>query len=316
MPVVQDVPREMLVAALSGAFASAAAKCVTYPLEISKTWLMNKKPDESTNDVMKQLWKTGLYIGFREKVTKSIVQKFVYFFLFEGLQAGALKLENILRRARGQKETAKLALAYLLISGYLGEALGIPLFAPLEYVAVQVQTSKTREGPVSVVQRTVRDSGMAGFYKGWQIYLLCAFQPMLLYPIQERAKATMLAGKGSGAVLSAAAAFWLGALSKAIAASATYPINTVRVIMQASSKPKAAAIADEGGKPASEPSKPDSTNIVSVFSKVLREEGPLGLYKGLSGELAEGLLGAALQLLVKEKVLTGTRTIVYSTKRS
>lgn len=246
------------------------------------------------------------------------------FFLFEGLQQGALKLDNAFRRARGQPETVNLRLAALLISGYLGEALGIPLFAPLEYVAVQVQTSKTREGPVSVVQRTLSEKGVQGFYRGWQIYLLCAFQPMLLYPIIERVKAAMLRGKGEGAVLTANAAFWLGALSKAVASTATYPINTVRVIMQASSRksddsPKRASeIASNGDEPVRKTSKPDvgSTNIFDVFTGVLREEGPLGFYKGLSGELAEGLLGAALQLLVKEKVTSATRMLVYSTKRS
>jgi len=312
----------MLVAALSGAFASAAAKMVTYPLETSKTWIMNKKADETVDDVFKQLWKTGFYIGIREKVSKSIVQKFIYFFLFEGLQQGALRLDNAILRSRGKPATTKIRLAALLLSGYLGEALGIPLFAPLEYVAVQVQTSKTREGPVSVVQRTLREKGMRGFYRGWQIYLLCAFQPMLLYPIIERVKALMLAGKGEGAVLTANAAFFLGALSKAVAGTATYPINTVRVIMQASSRK-----IDDSPKRASERasetpprkfSKPDvgSTNIFDVFTGIVREEGPLGLYKGLSGELAEGLLGAALQLLVKEKVTDATRMLVYSTKRS
>merc|ERR1711879_646534 len=101
--------------------------------------------------------------------------------------------------------------AALLSSGYLGEALGIPIFAPLEFVTVQVQNSPTRESAVSIIRRTLRTSGIGGFYRGWEVYLLCAFQPMVQFTLVERVRTLLLAGKDRQKVqLSVATAFWLG----------------------------------------------------------------------------------------------------------
>merc|ERR1712046_573250 len=99
-----------------------------------------------------------------------------------------------------------------------------------EYVMVQVQTSATGEGIKSIVGRTLAQGGLAGFYRGWTVYLLCAFQPSIQFTIIEQAKRVLLGGQSRTKPLSARQAFWLGALSKAIASTLTYPINVGRVV--------------------------------------------------------------------------------------
>eukprot|EP00747_Dinoflagellata_sp_TGD_P220799 gnl/TRDRNA2_/TRDRNA2_92717_c0_seq1.p1 gnl/TRDRNA2_/TRDRNA2_92717_c0~~gnl/TRDRNA2_/TRDRNA2_92717_c0_seq1.p1 ORF type:complete len:315 (+),score=63.29 gnl/TRDRNA2_/TRDRNA2_92717_c0_seq1:38-982(+) len=307
--VAESGAREMLVAALSGAWGSAVSKTITYPLESAKTWTMNKKSHETTAEVMKKLWETGIYIGFQAKVTKTVVQKSLFFYIQAGLMILAARISDSRRRARGLKPSGQVGTLALLLSGYFGEMLGIPLFAPIEYIAVQVQTSRTRESASSVVRRTLQESGIAGFYRGWQVYLLCAFQPMVQFALIERARARLLRGKDPAtAVLSAGVAFWLGALTKAMAATLTFPINTGRVIIQAkvNGKPtgdKAAALPM--------PDDEDTVNIFYVLAGVVRKEGVLGLYKGLLSEVAEGILGAAIQLMVKEQVTNVMRALVY-----
>lgn len=229
------------------------------------------------------------------KLAKSVVQKFIYYYLYEGLLVVTQGVIDVLRHLIGLPIVGQVGMVALLASGYLAEALGIPIFAPLEFLAVQVQTSRTREGPSSVWKRTYRNAGLAGFYRGWRVYLLCALQPMIQFTLIEQAKALLLRGQDRrNAVLSSVAAFWLGAVTKAIASTISYPINTGRVLIQGSS--------DIGGDSA----------IVPVLARVLRDEGPLGMYKGWGNELLEGLFGAAIQLMVKEQVSQAMRSAVYA----
>lgn len=295
----------MLVSAISGGFGSAVAKTFTYPIESSKTRLMNKPFGQTTEECLRELWRNGLYIGFREKVTKSFIQKFIYFYIYEGLLSASLVLVNKHRRKRGLKLAAKPSTLLLLGSGYLGEALGIPIFAPLEYIAVQVQTSTTREGPLSIVRRTLREKGVAGFYRGWEVYLLCAFQPMIQFTLIERTKEFLLRGQDRRAVLSAAAAFWLGALTKAVASSITYPINLGRVKIQGEAEASNLDVNQKVRKP----------SLFTVLRGVLEKEGPAGLYKGLPNEVAEGLLGAAILLMIKERCTGVVRMAIHTAFR-
>jgi len=55
----------------------------------------------------------------------------------------------------------------------------------------------------------------------------------------------------------------------------------------------------------------DSNSVLKTIAKILRLEGIRGLYHGLAPEIAEGMLGAAIQLVVKEKVIIGVRKVVY-----
>jgi len=285
---------------------------------------MNKKAHETTMDVLRQLWKAGIYIGFKEKVTKASVQKFIFYYIYEGMMLAIRNFSGAIQLRRGRPVTGEVGALGLLASGYLGEALGIPIFAPLEYVAVQVQTSRTREGPISIVRNTIRHSGIGGFYRGWQVYLLCAFQPMVQYTLIENARSILLKGQDrQKAVLTAGTAFWLGALTKAVAGTLTYPINIGRIIIQAGRKAHVTnghSTAEHNGNktPKTADTGNDNygseTNLFRVLAKVVQNEGVGGLYKGLTSEIVEGILGAAILLMVKEKITVAVRAVVYAGK--
>lgn len=275
----------MLVSATSGGVASGCSKVLTYPLEIAKVRLMSKAPEESARDVLARIHREGWFTGCSSKVSKNFTQKFVYFYLYEGLLQGY-------RRLFGPPGTAG-----LLGVGYLAEALGIPAFVPVEYVMVQVQTSADGEGALDVARRTLRKSGLAGFYRGWTVYLLCALQPSIQFTIVERVRRALLGD--STRPLTTRQAFWLGALSKAVASTLTYPINVGRVVMQARK-----ATGEENGL--------DSTNVFAVLRRIAEREGVGGLYKGLFNELSEGLVSAAILLAVKEQITASVRAVVLS----
>jgi len=301
----QDAAREMLVSAVSGAMATGSAKTLLFPIESLKMWFINKRGDETLKDILAKWWKSGLYVGYPAKTTKDVVQKFIFFYLFEGIISFALRLTNASRRSRSLAPTAEASFFVLILGGYLGEVLGIPVFAPLEYLASQTQTSKTREGVVSVCQRTMRESGVAGFYPGWKVYFLCAFQPMIKQSFIETTRAALLRGQDRRtAHLSASAAFRLGALAQVIAGTFVYPINVGRIAVQASRKSEST----DGNGASSE----QETNIFKVMARIKREQGVKGLYNGLTANIAQGMLGSAIELTVKETVTAGVRSVVYS----
>jgi hypothetical protein len=169
---------------------------------------MTKSPQESNSDVLARITKRGWYTGLNAKMSKSVTQKTLYFFLFKGLSQLHGQLFN------NGKESA--ATNVLLTIGYLAELLGIPVVAPLETITVQIQTGSGNETMLDVIRRVLRMKGVGGFYGAMDGYVIGAVQPAIQFTIYEQVKRYWLLGR-TAQVLSAAEAFWLGASSKAVA---------------------------------------------------------------------------------------------------
>jgi len=303
MPSKRDASREMLVAALSGVLGGATAKVVTYPLDMTKTWLARKRHDETSLDVLKSLWQTGIYIGIRLRLSKNMFHNFLFFYVMEAITQLAKRLVNATRRLRKIPISHEFGMGVFFGAGFFGDALNIPFIAPVEFVLCQVMTSKTREGPMSVIRRTFRESGIGGFYVGWPVYLMASGRPAVRYGILESLRAYLLRGRDRNSVLSAMQAFWLGALSNAISSTLFYPLNTARIRITSRRREAEVQPVENGNE--------DSNSVLKTIAKILRLEGIRGLYHGLAPEIAEGMLGAAIQLVVKEKVIIGVRKVVY-----
>ena len=89
--------------------------------------------------------------------------------------------------------------------------------------------------------------------------------------------------------LSAAEAFVLGAASKALATSLTYPAIRAKVLLQTHQD---APDAPPGAAP---------PGLLAITRRVVQRDGAGGLYRGLQAQLLKTVLVAALQLMVKEK---------------
>lgn len=283
---------EMLVAALSGTVGGVTSKLTTYPLETIKTCLANKARHEKSLDVICQLLPLGIYRGIRLRLLRSVISNFAFFYLMEGV---ARLVKSAVRKMSHMRT---LPAVEFLLAGFCGDALCVPVLAPLDYVLSQVQTSKTSEGMVSVVRRVLKEGGAAALYTGWPIYVIASLRPAVKYALFEPVKKMLLRGRSRTAVLSTAQAFWLGAATNALASTLFYPINAARIVIMSRRK----------GKDSED--KEVSNNVFSVMASIHREEGFGGLYKGLSSELAEGTLGSAIQLAIKERSTKGVRALV------
>jgi adenine nucleotide transporter 17 len=176
---------------------------------------MTKSPEESISDVLARIRKRGWYTGLNAKMSKSVTQKTLYFFLFKGLSQLHARLLN------GGKESS--ATNILLMIGYLAELVGIPVVAPLETITVQIQTGSGKESMIDVVNRVWAANGLGGFYGALDGYVIGAVQPAIQFTIYEQVKRYWLQDRAAQ-VLSAAEAFWLGACSKAVALTVGFPV--------------------------------------------------------------------------------------------
>eukprot|EP00930_Biecheleria_cincta_P058162 TRINITY_DN44007_c0_g1_i1.p1 TRINITY_DN44007_c0_g1~~TRINITY_DN44007_c0_g1_i1.p1 ORF type:complete len:304 (+),score=28.27 TRINITY_DN44007_c0_g1_i1:76-987(+) len=298
----RDSAREMLVAAISGSLGGAMSKAVTYPLETMKTCLANKDSSETSLEVLQQLWGFAMYKGIKLRLSKSIFHNFVFFYVMEGITQLAKRLVDFVCRRRGLP-TGEVGMGTFLLAGFCGDALNMPVLSPIDTVLSQVQTSKQGEGVMSVVRRIYDEQGVAGFYIGWQVYIMASLRPAVKFGLIETIKKMWLRGKSRDAVLSVAQAFWLGALTNALASTLFYPLNTARIVIM--SRRRGAASTTEGR---------GSDNIVQVIRAIAQEEGVRGLYKGLASEISEGTLGSALFLAIKEQLTQGVQRVVYMSK--
>ena len=55
---------------------------------------------------------------------------------------------------------------------------------------------------------------------------------------------------------------------------------------------------------------------MTAFQTIVREEGPAGLYKGLSSKLLQSVLTAAILFLAKERLVDVARYLLDELKRS
>lgn len=240
-----------------------------------------------------------------------MIHNFLFFYVMEGITILAKAFVNKTRVWRGLARTDQFGAAVFLLAGFCGNALNVPIVAPLEYLLTQVMTSKTREGMVSIFNRTRRESGIRGFYVGWPVYLMAAPRASVRFGMFDYGKNFMLRGQVQDAVLSTSQAFWLGMVCNILGCCLFYPLNTARIVITSRTKENGDNGDEASSKKASKPVSEMSDNPVEVMLAITREEGVQGLFKGLGSEVLEGVLGGVIQLILKERVTVGVRTAVY-----
>ncbi|KAG5190294.1 mitochondrial carrier domain-containing protein, partial [Tribonema minus] len=239
----------------------------------------------------------GLYDGVEYSVLEGALEKAAYFYGYGWLRRAAVA-------ARGGRPPGALADVAL---GYAADACHLPLTLPLQLVLARLITARGGSGGAGadgIVRGILKTQGWRGLYRGARAYVVLCLKPALQYAIFNRLRGAVLAaaaarrrggGSGSGGAaapaattLSAAQAFALGAIARAIATVAVFPFTRAKVL----------AMTDDGGH--SESGKPPPSILQSLVL-IARTEGPRALFKGVGPELTRGVLSAALMLMIKER---------------
>ncbi|KAF3135420.1 ADP/ATP carrier protein [Orbilia oligospora] len=293
--------------AVAGATGAVLANATVYPLDIVKTRLqvqvkkrtvqtdgvlVSEDPEKqtpavpepehyaSTMDAIRKIKKkeglSGLYAGMPGSLIGVASTNFAYFYWYTFVRTYYISVQA----AQGNLSTvAELSLG--AVAGALAQLFTIPVAV----VTTRQQTSEkeNRKDLITTAKDVIGEDGWTGLWSGLKASLVLVVNPAITYGAYQRCRETFYPGKKN---LKPMEAFFLGALSKALATFATQPLIVAKVGLQ--SNPPA------GQK--------KFKSFVEVMKYVIHHEGLLGLYKGIGPQLMKGLLVQGLLMMTKERV--------------
>ncbi|KLU81582.1 peroxisomal membrane protein PMP47A [Magnaporthiopsis poae ATCC 64411] len=133
-------------------------------------------------------------------------------------------------------------------------------------------------GTLATLLALLRHEGPQALFRGVVPALVLVINPILQYTLFEQLKNAIERRRRVTPMI----AFLLGALGKLFATSVTYPYITVKSQMH---------VADNGAK---------KEGMSEAISRVIREEGYAGLYKGIGPKVSQSVLTAALLFAFKD----------------
>ncbi|CAG11421.1 unnamed protein product, partial [Tetraodon nigroviridis] len=296
-PVVSLLSYETLVHAVAGAMGSVTAMSVFFPLETAKSRLQvdEKRKSKSTPVILAEIAKEegllSLYRGWLPVISSLCCSNFVYFYTFNTLKKLMIPGPNGSRPGRD------------LLIGIVSGAVNVILTTPMWVVntRLKLQGAKFRNedlqqthyrGIFDAFAQIIASEGVGVLWNGTLPSLILVLNPAVHFMFYEAMKRRV--GR-EGRKISSAEIFVIGAIAKAIAATSTYPLQTVQTILRFGQY--------KGGKGGLLGS---LSNIFSLLMDRIKKNGLLGLYKGLEAKLLQTVLTAALMFVVYEKITAAT----------
>lgn len=296
---------ETLVHAVSGAVGSMTAMSVFFPLDTARIRLQvdENRKSKSTPVILTEIAKEegvlALYRGWFPVISSLCCSNFVYFYTF-----------NTLKRALVQGKSGP---GKDLLMGMISGAVNVLLTTPMWVVntRLKLQGAKFRneelhqthyKGIFDAFCQIIANEGLGTLWNGTLPSLILVFNPAVQFMFYEGMKRR--AGQGNRRI-SSLEIFFIGAIAKAIATSATYPLQTVQAILrfgQYKSEGKGGLL---GGL----------QNVVHLLMDRIKRHGVWGLYKGLEAKLLQTVLTAALMFVVYEKISTATFKLMGLNKK-
>ncbi|QRV76162.1 mitochondrial carrier protein [Ceratobasidium sp. AG-Ba] len=265
---------DQLIHAAAGAAGGVVAMTLTYPLIFLSTRaaVEVKKEDKSTYQAILDVIQTeglrGLYSGLNSSLLGIAVTNGVYYFFYEKSRAAILS-------SRPRKGTALSTLESMLAGLLAGSATTItsnPLWV--------IQTTQAKLGFLATIRYILRTDGPAAFWRGIGPALVLVVNPILQYTVFEQLKNALVARRlklSKTAALSSLDYFLLGALSKLVATTLTYPYIVVKSRMQSGHAHTR-----------------EYKSAWDGLTKIVQREGMAGLYKGIGSKLVQSVLTAAI----------------------
>ncbi|GKV08977.1 hypothetical protein SLEP1_g20544 [Rubroshorea leprosula] len=305
------VDLESLSEATSGAIGSLLSTTLLYPLDTCKTKyqadvrIYGQRKYRSLSDVFWEAISSGqvfsLYQGLGTKNLQSFISQFVYFYGYSYFKRVYLEKSGF--KSIGTK-------ANLIIAAAAGACTAV-VTQPLDTASSRMQTSAF--GKSKGLWKTLTEGTLTDAFDGLSISLLLTSNPAIQYTVFDQLKQRLLKQKqnkadndASTVVLSAFAAFVLGAISKSVATVLTYPAIRCKVMIQAADSDE-----NETKRAGSKPKK----SIPEVMYAIWRGEGVFGFFKGLQAQILKTVLSSALLLMIKEKITATTWVLILAIRR-
>ncbi|KAK0723211.1 mitochondrial carrier domain-containing protein [Lasiosphaeria miniovina] len=295
--------------AIAGAGGGVLSMALTYPLITLSTraQVESKRADTAflaaVQKIVAREGVSGLYAGLSSALFGISVTNFVYYYWYEWTRA--FFETAAVRAGRASK---KLTTVESMIAGAIAGSATVILTNPIWVVNTRMTTRKTaaqeaqeaqeadpeaaqpagRSGTlpgkraaapstIGTLLNLLRTEGPQALFSGVVPALVLVINPILQYTLFEQMKDTVEKRRR----ITPTVAFFLGALGKLFATSVTYPYITVKSQMH---------VAGSGKK----------EGVFAALSRVVREEGYAGLYKGIGPKVTQSVLTAALLFAFKD----------------
>ncbi|GKT47059.1 peroxisomal membrane protein PMP47A [Colletotrichum spaethianum] len=231
---------------------------------------------------------SGLYSGLESALFGISVTNFVYYYWYEWTRA--FFETAAVKAGRASK---KLTTVESMIAGAIAGSATVILTNPIWVVNTRMttrsssadkdeeaQASKPKKAPstIGTLMALIKNEGPQALFSGVIPALVLVINPILQYTLFEQMKNTVEKKRRVTPTI----AFLLGALGKLFATSVTYPYITVKSQMH---------VAGNGEK---------KEGMSQAISRVIREEGYAGLYKGIGPKVTQSVLTAAFLFAFKD----------------
>jgi len=305
-----------VIHATSGAAAGVVAMTLTYPLIFLSTRAAvqtkqdNKSVFEAVTHIIKTEGITGLYNGLNSSLMGIGVTNGFYYYFYEQTRESLLK-----RKPKGASQglTTLESMLAGLIAGSATTILSNPIWVVQTTQAVQTvqdpslsgrtqPSSRTvkKAGIIETINHILRKGGIGAFWRGIGPALVLVINPIIQYTIFEQLKNWLIARRSAKfgspkvvAILTDLDYFVLGALSKLIATSATYPYIVIKSRLQSGHE-----------------SALRYKSSLDGMLTVLKEEGINGLYKGVGSKLVQSVLTAAILFAGQKRIYEMTKAVM------
>ncbi|PWY79544.1 mitochondrial carrier [Aspergillus heteromorphus CBS 117.55] len=281
--------------ALAGAGGGILSMVLTYPLITLSTraQVESKRAHSTTYDAICRIVQregfTGLYAGLESALFGISVTNFVYYYWYEWTRSAFEKAGT-----RAGRSSKKLTTAESIVSGAIAGVATVMITNPIWVVNTRMtarnsesvqealpgaSAKKTRaSSTIATLMALLRHEGPKALFAGVLPALILVINPILQYTIFEQLKNVLERRRR----MTPKDAFYLGALGKILATSITYPYITVKSQMHVAKKddPK------------------ESLN--GSLRRIIKEEGYVGLYKGIAPKVTQSAITAAFLFAFKD----------------
>lgn len=294
----QSKPLPPWGSAVAGATGAVLANALVYPLDIVKTRLqVQVKPKlvdldplsasashyDSTIDAIRKIvadeGMAGLYSGLNGALLGVASTNFAYFYWYSIVRTLYESSSSITK-----PPSTAIELSLGAIAGAIAQVFTIPV--SVITTRQQTQSKSSRKGFFDTGKEVIEsDDGLTGLWRGLKASLILVVNPAITYGAYQRSRNLFFPHKIN---LQPWEAFFLGAMSKALATIITQPLIVAKVGLQS-------------GAPPDRRSKPFKT-FGEVMKYIIDHEGPLSLFKGIVPQIMKGILVQGILMMVKERM--------------
>lgn len=279
------------VHALAGAVGSVTAMTVFFPLDTARTRLQvdDKRKAKNTAYVLRDIFQEeglqSLYRGLLPVLCSLYCSNFLYFYTFNGLKTVFV--------GKGKTSSSLQDLLFGYLAGIVNVLLTTPLWvvntrlklqgASFRTKALETSETKKYKGIIDGLQRISREEGLVSLWSGTGPSLFLAGNPAIQFMVYEAIKKFLMEDNKKS--LRGRQYFALGAVAKTVSTVVTYPLQVAQCRQRSGQK-------TPSGK----------GDIFSLMARIVKDQGFIGLYKGLEAKLLQTVLTAALMFVAYEKI--------------